>query len=218
MKIKLTLEYKGPRTTSIQLESDWIEEKYAENLMDDMLKTGRFTDVSITDEMGREWTRKEYGKLKQKMELEPANPQLYFDGGFDIQTGASGIGVVIYYEKGNEKFRYRANAKLDELETNNEAEYAALYNGLLFLKDIGIQHLPCVIRGDSQGVLKQLAGEWPCYEKALNVWLDRIEALIKELGIKPIIEVISRRDNKEADKLAGQALSDTVIHSHLKIE
>ena len=41
MKIKLTFEYKGPRTTSIQLESDWIEEKYAENLMDDMLKTGR---------------------------------------------------------------------------------------------------------------------------------------------------------------------------------
>ena len=218
MKIKLSFEYKGPKTISVHLESDWIEEEYANNVMDDLLKTGRISDISIMDEMGREWNRKEYGKLKQKMELEPVNPYLYFDGGFDNQTGEAGIGIVVYYNKGNEQYRYRTNAKLDELETNNEAEYAALYNGLLLMKEIGIQHIPCVIKGDSQGVLKQLAGEWPCYEKVLNMWLDRIEALIQDLGIKARFEVISRRDNKEADKLASQALLNTMIHSHLKIE
>ncbi|MFK4997801.1 hypothetical protein ACI2OX_11130 [Bacillus sp. N9] len=34
----------------------------------------------IVDEMNREWTRKEYEKLKIKTELAPRNPELYFDG------------------------------------------------------------------------------------------------------------------------------------------
>ncbi|MFK4997802.1 reverse transcriptase-like protein [Bacillus sp. N9] len=124
----------------------------------------------------------------------------------------------MYYEKGDETYRFRFNAKLDELESNNEAEYAALYNGLLLLEEIGIHHMPCVIRGDSQGVLMQLAGEWPCYEPALNRWLDRMEAKIKKLGMKPSYEIISRKENKEADKLASQALLNIIVQSHAKID
>ncbi|CAM3982147.1 reverse transcriptase-like protein [Lederbergia lenta] len=217
MKIKLKITYQGTKTIAVPFESEWIEEKYTDPLLVDLQKTGRIKDITIMDEMGREWNRKEYEKLKQKMESEPKNPVVYFDGGFDRDTSESGIGIVIYYEKGNATYRYRINAKLDELETNNEAEYAALYQSLSSLEEIGMKQLPCIFRGDSQGVLKQLAGEWPCYEKTLNKWLDRIEAKITKLGIKPSYEIISRTENKEADKLATQALENKIIQSHSKM-
>lgn len=217
MKIKLIITYQGPKTIVIPFESEWIEEKYIDPLLADLQKTGRIKDMTIMDEMGREWNRKEYEKLKQKMESEPKNPVVYFDGGFDKATSQSGIGIVIYYEKENDIYRYRQNAKLDELETNNEAEYVALFQALSAFEEIGIKQIPCLIKGDSQGVLKQLAGEWPCYEVILNKWLDRIEAKIKKLGIKPTYEVITRAENKEADKLATQGLANKLIQSHSKI-
>ncbi|MCR2820180.1 reverse transcriptase-like protein [Lederbergia panacisoli] len=218
MRYKLKLKYKGAKTVPVLMETEWLDEKYVDNIIDDLDRTGRITYIEIIDEMEREWSRKEYAKLKQTLELEPTDPELYFDGGYDIQSGTAGIGMVIYYKKGNETYRFRTNGKLDQLDNNNEAEYAALYNALLHVEDLGMKNLPVVIKGDSQGVIKQLEGEWPCYEKVLNTWLDRIEAKIKELGLKPNYEVISRRDNKEADKLATQALENNLIEGHMKID
>ncbi|MBS4217365.1 reverse transcriptase-like protein [Bacillus sp. FJAT-49711] len=218
MKYKLNLEYKGAKTVPVLMETEWMEEKYVDNIIEDLERTGRFKKIVIMDEMEREWSRKEYAKLKIKLDLEPTDPELYFDGGYDVQTGTGGIGLVIYYKKGTDTFRFRANVRLDQLENNNEAEYAALYNALLYVEDLGMKNLPIVIKGDSQGVIKQLEGEWPCYEKVLNTWLDRIEAKIKGLGLKPNYEVISRRDNKEADKLATQALENNLIEGHMKID
>jgi ribonuclease HI len=97
------------------------------------------------------------------------------------------------------------------MDTNNEAEYAAFYYALNILEDLGVHHLSCEFKGDSQVVLKQLEGEWPCYEDALNSWLDRIEGKIKALGLIPKYTSISRKDNKEADKLATQALEGKEI-------
>ncbi|MCJ8006617.1 reverse transcriptase-like protein [Lederbergia wuyishanensis] len=217
MKYKVKFEYKGAKTKKVSMETEWLDEIYIDNLLEDLQRTGRVLDLLIIDEMEREWNRKEYSKLKIKLELEPVDPIIYFDGGFDIQSGTAGIGIVIYYKKGKEKYRYRANAKLEQLENNNEAEYAALYNALLFLENLGMKSLPVEIKGDSQGVIKQLEGEWPCYEKVLNKWLDRIEAKILDLGLKPNYEIIARRDNKEADKLATQALTNNIIEGHMKI-
>ncbi|MBS4194440.1 reverse transcriptase-like protein [Lederbergia citri] len=217
MKYKVKFEYKGPKTEKVFMETEWLNETYIDNLLDDLQRTGRVKDMLLIDEMEREWSRKEYSKLKVKLELEPSEPIIYFDGGFDIQTGTAGMGIVIYYKKGKDKYRYRTNAKIEQMECNNEAEYAALYYALLSLEDLGMKNVPVVIKGDSQGVIKQLEGEWPCYEKVLNAWLDRIEAKMKELGLKPSYEIISRSDNKEADKLATQALSNKIIEGHLKI-
>jgi ribonuclease HI len=217
MKVKLKYEYKGPKTVRVSMESDWLEEKYANILLDDLQKTGRISNIIIMDEMEREWNRKEFSKLQQKIELEPVNPIVYFDGGYDLGTGAAGIGIAIYYEKGKEKFRYRLNAQLDELANNNEAEYAALYNALLSLEEIGVKHQPVMIKGDSQGLIKQLEGEWPCYEENLNKWLDRIELKMAEMGLKETYDVISRTKNKEADQLATQALANKIVKSHIKM-
>ncbi len=217
MEIKLKFHYKGSKTEEIQLESEWMDDKAINPLVSDMLKTGRIKDIVVMDEMGNEWTLKEYKKLMEKIEVEPRNPVIYFDGGYDREKKESGIGIVIYYDKGEEKFRVRSNAKLYELDSSNEAEYAALYNAMERLHQIGVKKTPCVIKGDAQGVLKQLAGEWPCYEETLNLWLDRIEEKIDTIGLKPSFQIISRNENKEAHKLASQALQNNIIDSQLKI-
>lgn len=218
MYIKLKFHYKGPKTKGLQLESEWFEDKTISMLVNDMLKTGRIKDIMVMDEMGREWTLKEFNKLMEKLEEEPTNPTIFFDGGYDRQNTESGIGIVIYYDKGRERFRMRYNAKLLELSNNNEAEYAALYNAMELLQQIGVKHSPCVIKGDAQGVLKQLSGEWPCFEETLNQWLNRIEAKIEAMALQPSFQVIPRNENKEADKLASQALQNILIDSHQKIE
>jgi ribonuclease HI len=217
MKVKIKWFYKGAKTEEILFESDWITQNALESALDDIYHTGRVKDCMILDEMGNEWTKKEYLKLKEKIKEEPHECMIYFDGGFDKQTNTAGIGMVIYYKKGTDKYRYRLNSKIDDIKTNSEAEYIALYNAISLLEEIGVHHIPCTIKGDSLGVLKQLSGEWPCFEKVLNHWLDRIEKKIKLLGIKPIYEPVSRKENKEADQLASQALSNKMITSHLKI-
>ncbi|MBU5210016.1 reverse transcriptase-like protein [Heyndrickxia oleronia] len=217
MNYKILWKYKAPKMDTILLETEWISEKVIDRLMDDFIKTGRTVDITILDEMGNEWTKKEYVKLKKAIELEPSNIIVYFDGGYDLKQKVAGIGIVIYYDKGDKHFRVRSNYRLEELESNNEAEYAALYNAIMLLEELNIRHMPCTIKGDSHGVLKQLSGEWPCFEKVLNQWLDRIESKIKKLGIKPIYEPIPRSDNKEADQLASQALNNKIVHSQIEL-
>ncbi|QQZ11085.1 reverse transcriptase-like protein [Heyndrickxia vini] len=217
MNYKIKWQYKGTNTESILLESEWASNSIIESLMNDFLKTGRTVDLSIVDEMGNEWTKKEFLKLKNTTEKEPQNIVIYFDGGFDLQTGLSGIGMVIYYDKDGKSYRLRANDQLSELESNNEAEYAALYNAVMLLEDLNVKFIPCTIRGDSHGLLKQLTGEWPCLEQNLNRWLDRIEEKINKLGLKPLYEPITRKQNKEADQLASQALKNTIVNSHIEL-
>jgi ribonuclease HI len=130
----------------------------------------------------------------------------------------TGIGVSIYYKKNGKTYRIRRNAKIEEIEDNNEAEYAALLNGIHILEELNVRHQSVTFRGDSQVVLKQLEGEWPCYEETLNRYLDRIEEKMKRLSIRPLYDPIDRKGNKEAHQLAAQALEGTMIDSHKEID
>ncbi len=217
MKMKVIWKYKSKTSSEIYFESNWFSRNETLIVVDDLIKTGRVIDLKIQDEMGNEWTRKEFVKLNEELDTEPENVVVYFDGGFDIQSSVTGIGMIVYYEKNGEAYRIRKNERLLELDDNNEAEYAALYNALQILDEIEVKQIPCTIKGDSQVVIKQLEGEWPCMEEKLNRWLDRIEEKMKALGIKAHYEVVGRKQNKEADKLANQALEGTFVHSHTKI-
>jgi ribonuclease HI len=216
MKMKVIWTYSGKIPDKITFESEWMNRRYVDYLIEDLTKTGRAGNIVIRDEMENEWTRKEFLKLSEELEREPEDITVYFDGGYDREKALAGLGMVIYYQKGGVNYRVRKNKKLEELENNNEAEYAALYSCIQLLDELGVRNMPCIIKGDSQVVLKQLEGEWPCYEDTLNSWLDRIEAEMKTMGIKPVYEPINRKQNKEADQLANQALQDTFIHSHSK--
>lgn len=218
MKVKLKWLYKGKKTDELGLESAWTSQDAMEQFIKDIEKTGRAKQLMILDEMGNEWTQKEFSKLKETLEEEAHDLVVYFDGGFDRTSETAGLGVVIYYKKGQTNHRLRTNQFVELMETNNEAEYVALHYAVMQLEEMGVHHLPCTFKGDAQGVLRQLMGEWPCYEENLNKWLDRIEHKVAELGLKPEYEVISRRDNKEADRLAGQALNGIDVHSEKKLD
>jgi ribonuclease HI len=217
MKYKLEWMYKLKDNEKILFSSEFISGEVAIQAGEELDKSGKVTDLLFYDEIGTSWSLKEVKKLHTEIEDDPHEVTIYFDGGFQKETNQAGLGAVIFFKQGKKKFRIRANEQFDELETNNEAEYAALYFALSLLEELGVHHLPCEIKGDSQVVLKQLEGEWPCYEEVLNSWLDRIEQKIKGLGIVPKYTPISRNDNKEADKLASQALEGKEIFAKTQL-
>jgi ribonuclease HI len=217
MKYKCEWKYILKGKEKIQLTSDLLTEDIAIQFGEELEKTGKANDLVFYDELGTSWTYKELKKLVTEIEEDPNEITVYFDGGFQKDSNQAGLGVVIFFKQGKKKYRIRANEKFDEMETNNEAEYAALYYGLTILEEMGVHHLPCEFKGDSQGVLKQLEGEWPCYEEVLNKWLDRIEEKMKSLGIVPRFTSIPRNENKEADRLASQALAGKEIFSKTQL-
>lgn len=218
LKYKLEWEYKAAKGIEpILFSSDFLDGEHALQAGEELEKSGKAAEISFIDEIGTSWTLKEMRKLLAEVEEEPHDLTVYFDGGFDSYKVKAGLGTIIYFKQGKKKYRLRANEVFDELETNNEAEYAALYFALTLLEEMGVRNMTCEIKGDSQVVLKQLDGEWPCYEETLNRWLDRIENKIKELGLHPKYLPVGRKENKEADKLATQALQGKMINSRMQI-
>ncbi len=209
--------YVTPKKQEVVLTSDLLPVEQALLLAEDFEKTGRVKELTFIDRQHVTWTKKELIKLQKELETEPHDVIAYFDGSFDNETLQSGVGVVIYYKQNNDQYRFRANRQLDELKSNNEAEYAAFWFLVQMLEELGVHHLPVVFRGDSHVVLNQLSGMWPCFEDDYNAWLDRIEAKLAELGIQPVYEPISRKQNKEADQLARQALEGKSIASTMEL-
>ncbi|MBU8879013.1 reverse transcriptase-like protein [Bacillus sp. FJAT-29790] len=217
MKYKLEWTYKKKGQEGIAFSSDWVEGELALTIGEDIEKSGKGVDITYHDEIGTSWNTKEMKKLLTEIEEDPHDLTVYFDGGFNKDTNQAGLGAVIYYKQGKKKYRIRSNELFDEIENNNEAEYAAMYYTINLLEEMGVHHMTCEFKGDSQGVLMQLKGEWPCYEDNLNRWLDRIEGKIKKLHVKAKFTPIPRNVNKEADKLATQALEGKMINSKMQV-
>lgn len=217
MKFKIRWNYQNKNKNETIFISDWIDNEYILQIADDLEKTGRVKNLEFEDEMGRNWTKKEAKKLLQKIEEEPDEFELYFDASYIKDSGEAGFGVVLYYRIGRQQYRERWNERIPFLDSNNEAEYGALHYALNKLGVFPVKGKKVIIKGDSQGLLMQLLGEWPCYDEQLNRWLDKIELLVEELHIQPVYEPIARNENKEADKLARLALKQVKIESKQKI-
>jgi len=218
MKLWIEWTYKTPKNREIVLRSDLIPAEEALLISDDFDRTGRVKEVVFYDEQQTKWSKKEVSKLLKEVETEPHDITAYFDGGFDKQQNKAGLGVAIYYTQNNKKYRVRVNEVFNEMDTNNEAEYAAFWFMLNTLEELGVKNISVTFKGDSHVVLNQLSGEWPCFEETLNKWLDRIEGRIKQLGIHPTYEPITRKYNGEADKLATQALEGVMVSSKIELD
>lgn len=215
MKIQFT--YQTPKGMEENFYSEEMKIEKALLLAEDMQQTGRMKEITLIDHKGSHWSVKEGKKLIEEVKTEPHHITVYFDGGYDLESQRSGLGCAIYYEQNYKSFRIRKNALIDELESNNEAEYAAFFLALQELELLGVHHMPVTFIGDSKVVIYQLNGEWPCYEPELLKWVERIEEKIENLGIDPDYKLVSRTKNKEADHLATQALNKIEIMSNTEL-
>jgi ribonuclease HI len=218
MKVKLLFTYTLSSNLEVPMETGWGLPEDLLAIAEDLQHKNRGKNFEFIDELGVTWSKKELIKLQKKWEAEPTDITVYFDGTFQRDSLLAGLGVVIYYKKGPEQWRVRANQVVEQLTNNNEAEYAALKFGMQLLEDLGVKYQRCRIRGDSLVVLNQLSGEWPCYEDELHRWIERIEKKRKELSVQFQFEPIHRNKNKEADQLAKQAVEGKNIYSHSRID
>src|SRR5690625_2329122 len=137
---------------------------------------------------------------------------------FPYTTLFRSLGCAIYFEQNTKKYRKRINTLIQEIGSNNEAEYAALHFGIKELANMGVHHLPVTFIGDSKVVVHQMTDEWPCYEETLSEWMDRVEDQLDRLGIQPTFKAVSRKQNKETDQLAAQALRGIDILSTIELK
>ncbi|WP_226584972.1 reverse transcriptase-like protein [Halobacillus litoralis] len=213
MKIYIEFTYKTPKKTEAFFKSEEMTVGQALLIAQDLEKTGRAVHMTFVDNYDTTWKLKDLKKYLEDMETEPHNIRVYFDGGFDIENRKSGLGCVIYYDQNGKSMRLRKNTLVDELETNNEAEYAALHLAIKELHLLGVGHLPVTFIGDSQVVINQLNDEWPTMEESLLKWADRVENGLTDMGITPTFSLVSRKNNREADRLASQALNGVEVTS-----
>lgn len=213
MEVRIHFQYNHPKLPSVGLTSDWMAEKDSLLFIKDLEKTGRMKELEIEDDLGQTWTLKEYKKLLEKTAEEKTNVKIEFDGSFNPETHEAGIGTVAHYSEAGNTIRIRENARVHGINSNNEAEYAALYHGLNLCLELDISHQKIKVIGDSLVVINQLTGEWPCYEPVLSQWMEKIEAICQKNKLIIDAKAVRRGDNKEADKLATQALDGISINS-----
>lgn len=211
MYIRIEWIYKTPKGTEASFSSEEMPAAHALLIVEDMDKTRRVKKLTLIDRHDSTWTVKELKNYLKGIETEPHNVTVYFDGGFDLTSKTSGLGCVIYYEQSGKSFRLRRNVFANEHISNNEAEYAALHLSIHELELLNVHHLPVKFIGDSQVVIKQMTEEWPTLEKGLLGWAERIDKKLKDLGIQAEYELVPRKLNAEADRLATQALNGIEI-------
>lgn len=217
MKLIIEWHYETPKKLQATFKSEPMPAAHAFVLLEDMQKTGRIKNIIITDEHDSTWTMKELKNYLKEMETEPHEVSLYFDGGFNREQQLSGLGAAIYFKQNGKNYRLRVNQQAEYLQSNNEAEYAALYFALEQIEELGVHHQEIEIYGDSQVVINELNGEWAVSDTILSKWADKVEHKLERLGIKANYTYLDRTKNIEADQLANQALQGITIQGQKEI-
>jgi ribonuclease HI len=125
---------------------------------------------------------------------------LHIDGASKGNPGAAGVGVRISDGEGRKVFemsRYLGH------KTNNEAEYWALLLGLREVKRLGGKSVR--IFTDSELVERQIKGLYRVKNPNLKILHSSVVQLLREFS-SYAIGSIPREQNREADRLANQAI------------
>jgi len=143
----------------------------------------------------------------------PAAPsaRAWIDGASRGNPGEAGFGVVLETDRVPEEIvGYLGKA------TNNVAEYAALIAVLKLAADRGVKKL--VVYSDSQLLVRQVNGAYRV--KAPHLVPIFLQALKLRQTIPDFtIEHVAREENKEADRLANQAIDlQAALPSWLELE
>lgn len=126
---------------------------------------------------------------------------VYTDGASKGNPGPAGAGVIIY--KGDEIID-RISQSLGEA-TNNIAEYKAVILGLKKAAELKAKRV--ALFSDSELLVKQMNGHYRIKNKGLRDLSLEVNCLRKKFEMFTIT-YIPREENKEADLLAEQAITD----------
>ena len=132
---------------------------------------------------------------------------IYTDGGSRGNPGIAGAGAFITDSAGKvlkEVSQYLGKG------TNNFAEYEAVIVGLqtlkkLFSKD-KLKELDIEVKLDSQLIARQLSGEYQVKEETLFGQFIKVHNMQVKDFPKIMFTYIPREQNKEADRLANEAM------------
>ncbi len=123
---------------------------------------------------------------------------VYTDGASSGNPGPMGLGVVIY----RDDFRVEELSEYLGIGTNNMAEYTAVIRALETAHQMKESEVH--VKSDSQLVIRQLTGDYKVKDAKLKPLKRMIDKLCQ--GLKVSFEHVPREKNKEADKLAKEAV------------
>lgn len=126
----------------------------------------------------------------------------YIDGASQGNPGESGVGVLMCDEDGKGIQRFK---KYIGQATNNVAEYLALLIALQEAVKVRVRDIQ--IYSDSELLVRQVQGIYRVKDDKLKQLYSLFENL-REYFRSFTIEYIDREKNKEADKLATQAIRE----------
>lgn len=132
---------------------------------------------------------------------EGRSARAYVDGGSRGNPGPAGYGVRIEQDDGSV-------VELKEslgLATNNVAEYSGLIAALRWAADHAISKLH--VHADSELLVKQMRGEYRVKSPGLQPLHEHARALARQIG-NVTFEHVRRKFNKDADRLANEAMDE----------
>ncbi|GIX40383.1 MAG: ribonuclease HI [Leptospiraceae bacterium] len=132
--------------------------------------------------------------------------KLYCDGASKGNPGPSGAGAIAYIDN---KVLFEISKDLG-INTNNFAEYSALYLGLkeILSKIKNPEFYRLEIYLDSELIVKQLKGEYKIKSNNLKELHQKIKEILLQFPDFDIYH-IPREQNKIADKLASKKIFET---------
>ena len=126
--------------------------------------------------------------------------ELYIDGASRGNPGPASVGGVLVRKDSTVLKRF---SKYIGETTNNVAEYLALIYGLHEALDAGCQSLH--IKTDSELLARQINGQYKVRDLQLRLFHDLAQRIMERFKACTIAH-IPRELNKEADRLAGEAV------------
>lgn len=130
---------------------------------------------------------------------------IYTDGGSRGNPGPSGFGVAVYDESGKVISQI---SKFIGVKTNNEAEYSALLDALIWVKEnlsnYDISSLN--FYSDSQLMVRQIEGRYKVKAPTIVPLYRQVISLLQDINLPYKFSDIPREQNSLADSLANQAM------------
>ncbi len=129
--------------------------------------------------------------------------KIFCDGGSRGNPGKSAFAFIVEEDK---KVIY-SEAKYLGIQTNNFAEYSAVFSGLRWIKENKVLlKKEIVFILDSELVVKQINGAYKVKSKKLKEIYLEIRNILESFSQKIIFKYVSREENKAADFLLNRKL------------